>query len=321
MKKLTKKSLAQHDVTAVPRFANLNPFMRAAHVDDPEGLDIAMFGVPFDLGSSFRTGARHGPAQVREMSRLIRQVHYPTMVEPFKECRIADIGDAPVHPLDIDESMRSIGAFVAKVCAAGALPLAVGGDHTITLPILRAVAQNGPLALIQIDAHSDTIDEVMGKKIANGTPIRRAIEERLLDPKRIVQLGLRGTLFASNDLVWAIDQGIRIIDMDEFQDGGIRHVLEVILEVVKDHPTYLTLDIDALDPAYAPGAGGLEIGGLTSREVQVLLRGLKGISLVGADLTEVSPPLDPSGMTAMLASQLMFEQLCLLVESVKIRKD
>jgi guanidinopropionase len=295
----------------------MNPFMRATYQEDPEGLDIAMLGVPFDLGSSFRTGARHGPAQVREMSRMIRQVHYPSMLAPFKECSIADIGDAPVNPLDIDESLRSIEAFIARVHAVDALPLAVGGDHTVTLPILRAIAKGGPLALIQIDAHSDTIDEMMGKRYANGTPIRRAIEERLLDPKRVVQVGLRGTLFQANDLDWARSQGIHIIDMDDFCEMGMAQTLKVMADVVGDHPVYLTFDIDVLDPACAPGAGGLEIGGLTSREAQALLRGLSGLHFVGADINEVSPPLDPSGITAVVGSQLMFEQLCLLVESVK----
>jgi len=315
-----KKAREQSDVTVVPRFANINPFMRASYQEDPQGLDVAMLGVPFDLGSSFRTGARHGPAQVREMSRMVRQVHYPSMLEPFREYSIADIGDAPVNPLDIEESLRSIEAFVARVHAVGALPLAVGGDHTITLPILRAIAKDGPLALIQIDAHSDTIDEMMGKRYANGTPVRRAIEERLLDPKRVVQVGLRGSLFKADDLDWARSEGIRIIDMDEFCEMGMTQTLKVITDVAGDRSVYLTFDIDVLDPAYAPGAGGLEIGGLTAREAQVLLRGLKGLHFVGADINEVSPPLDPSGITATVASQLMFEQLCLLVEAVKAGK-
>ena len=314
---MVDKAPEQSDVVRVPRFANINPFMRATYQEDPSGLDVAMLGVPFDLGSSFRAGARHGPAQVREMSRMIRQVHYPSMLEPFKACRIADVGDAPVNPLDLDESLASIETFVARIHAAGALPLAVGGDHTITLPILRAIAKDGPLALIQIDAHSDTLDEMMGKKYANGTPIRRAIEEGSLDPNRVVQVGLRGSLFQASDLSWAKDVGIRIIDMEEVCEMGLPKTIEEMRDVVQDNPVYLTFDIDAIDPAYAPGAGGLEPGGFTSREAQTLLRGLSGLHLVGADLNEVSPPLDPTGNTAMLASQLLFEQLCLLVESIR----
>jgi len=217
---MDKKNYQQHDVSKVPRFANLNPFMRATYQEDPAGLDIAMAGVPFDLGSSFRIGSRHGPAQMREMSRMIRQVHYPSMLEPFNNTRIADVGDAPVNSLDLQESLASIETFFKRIHKTGALPLAAGGDHTITLPILRAIAKERPLALIQIDAHSDTIDEMLGKKYANGTPIRRAIEEGLIDPEKTVQVGIRGTLFRADDLDWAKAQGITIIDMDDFMEMG-----------------------------------------------------------------------------------------------------
>jgi guanidinopropionase len=314
---MAEKEYKQKDVTTFPRFANINPFMRATYQEDPQGLDIAMAGVPFDLGSSFRIGSRHGPAQIREMSRMIRQVHYPSMVEPFKQQRIADVGDAPVNSLDIQESLQSIEAFFQTIHAAGALPLAAGGDHTITLPILRAIAKEHPLSLIQIDAHSDTIDEMLGKKYANGTPIRRAVEEGLLDPKRTVQVGIRGTLFKSNDLDWAEAQGIKMIAMDEFLEMGMSDTIEVVRKIVGDSPTYLSFDIDSLDPAYAPGAGGLEPGGLTSREALQLLRGLKGLHFVGADVNEVCPPLDLSGNTALVACHVMFEELCLLVESLR----
>jgi guanidinopropionase len=317
---MNKKDFRQYDVNTVPRFANLNPFMRANYQENPDGLDIAMVGVPFDLGSSFRIGSRHGPAQMREMSRMIRQVHYPSMLEPFERFRIADVGDAPVNSLDIEESLEGIEAFFQKIHTAGALTLAAGGDHTITLPILRAIARDHPLSLVQFDAHSDTIDTMLGKKFANGTPIRRAIEEGLLDPKSIVQIGLRGTLFKADDLDWAKEQGIEIIDMDDFFEMGLSRVIDKIHEVVGDNLTYLTFDIDSLDPAFAPGAGGLEPGGLTVREAQLLLRGLKGIRFTGADINEVCPPLDPSGNTALVACHLMFEQLCLLVES-SAKKD
>jgi guanidinopropionase len=192
---MSKKDLRQHDFSTVSRFANLNPFMRATYQEDPDGLDIAMVGVPFDLWSSVRIGSRHGPAQMREMSRMIRQVHYPILLEPFEKCRIADVGDSPVNSLDIEESLEGIEAFFRKIHVSGAFPLAAGGDHTITLPILRAIAREHPLSLVQIDAHSDTIDTMLGKKYANGTPFRRAVEEGLLDPERIVQIGLRGTLY------------------------------------------------------------------------------------------------------------------------------
>ena len=313
---MNQPGLEQKDVNAVPRFANINPFMRASYKESAHGLDIAMFGVPFDLGSSNRTGARHGPAQMREMSRLIRQIHYPSMIDPFNDYRIADIGDAPINSLSIPESLERIENFVQQIVDAGALPLAAGGDHTISLPILRAVAKKAPLSLIQIDAHSDTLDLMLGQKYANGTPFRRAIEEGLIIPKRMIQVGIRGTLFKADEIDWAIQQGVHIINMDDFYEMGMNGVIEKIRQVVGKSATYLTFDIDSVDPAFAPATGGLEPGGLTSREAQVLLRGLSGINFVGADINEVSPPLDSSNITALLACNLMFEQLCLLTESL-----
>jgi len=308
--------LDQFDVNQVPRFANINPFMRATYQESSEGLDIAMFGVPFDLGSSFRIGSRHAPAQMREMSRLIKHVHYPSMQEPFSECRIADIGDAPVNSLDIPASLKLIENFVKKVFNNNVLPLAAGGDHTITLPILRAIAREKPVSLIQVDAHADTLDLMLGKKFANGTPIRRAIEEGLVDPERTVQIGLRGTLFSKDDHDWAREQGITQINMDDFERLGREGVENEIKRVVGNEDTYLTFDMDVLDPAYAPGVGGLEPGGISVRDAQLLLRSLDNIKLIGADINEVSPPYDPSGNTALVACYIMFEILCLLTQSL-----
>lgn len=307
--------LRQADVTAVPRFADVATFMRAEYRDGPAGLDVAMFGVPFDLGSSFRTGARHGPAQIREMSRLIREVNYATRVAPFDLCRVGDIGDAPVNSLDLEASLTSIQSFVESVVAAGAMPLVAGGDHTISLPILRGLQADAPIALVQIDAHSDTQDAMLGKKYANGTPFRRAVEEGLLDPARIVQIGIRGTLFSADELDWAEAQGITMIDMDVFEALGAAGAAVKVRDIVGDTDCYLSIDIDALDPGVAPGTGGLEPGGLSVRDVQVLLRNLRGLHLLGADVVEVSPPLDATGATALVAANLMFEALCLLAES------
>ena len=307
--------LRQADVTAVPRFADVATFMRSQYRDSPADLDIAMFGVPFDLGSSFRTGARHGPAQIREMSRLIREVNYATRVAPFELCRIGDIGDAPVNSLNLEASLAGIQAFVDAIVSAGAKPLAAGGDHTISLPILRALRANTPLALVQIDAHSDTQDRMLGEKYANGTPVRRAVEEGLLDPKKTVQVGIRGTLFAADELDWAIEQGITIIDMDGIEALGAVGVARKVREIVADTDCYLSIDIDALDPSVAPGTGGLEPGGLSVRDAQVILRNLRELLLVGADVVEVSPPLDATGATALVAANLMFEALCLLGET------
>lgn len=314
-------NLKQPDVTTVPRFANVATFMRSQLRDTPAGLDIAMFGVPFDLGSSFRSGARHGPAQVREMSRLIREVNYSTKVAPFQICDIADIGDAPVNSLDLDASLRSIQEFVQTVLDADVRPLAVGGDHTISLPILRSIAANEALALIQVDAHSDTQDLMLGKKYANGTPFRRAIEEGLIDPQKTVQVGVRGTLFSVDELDWALTQGITIIDMDEFESIGAAGAAKKARRVVTGSNCYLSFDIDALDPGVAPGTGGLEPGGLSVRQAQVFLRELRGAPLVGADVVEISPPLDATGGTALVAANIMFEVLCLLAEYHGTRSD
>ena len=309
----------QHDPNRVPRFANVATILRAAQKADAAGLDIALAGVPFDLGSSFRSGARHGPAQVREMSRLIKQLNYSTKVAPFELCKIADVGDAPVNSLDIEASLESIQAFFEDIVANGAVPLAVGGDHTISLPVLRAMAKHGPVGLLQVDAHSDTMDKMLGKEYANGTPFRRAIEEGLIDPQRAVQIGIRGTLFEADEHAWAYEQGVTIISTDDFFELGVGNAIEKARAVLADKPVYLTFDMDVLDPAYAPGTGGLEIGGLTTRDAQLLLRGMYGLNFVGADITEIAPPLDPTGNTALVAANIMFEELCLLADCIQRR--
>ncbi len=251
---------------------------------------------------------------VNQICRLFSTHQTPDSI--ITHYRIADIGDAPINSLSIPESLERIENFVQQIVDAGALPLAAGGDHTISLPILRAVAKKAPLSLIQIDAHSDTLDLMLGQKYANGTPFRRAIEEGLIIPKRMIQVGIRGTLFKADEIDWAIQQGVHIVNMDDFYEMGMNGVIEKIRQVVGKSATYLTFDIDSVDPAFAPATGGLEPGGLTSREAQVLLRGLSGIHFVGADINEVSPPLDSSNITALLACNLMFEQLCLLTKSL-----
>ena len=308
------------DSKQFPRFASIATFMRSKHRESPQGLDIALIGVPFDLGSSSRAGSRHGPSQIRDMSRLYRQVHFTTKIAPFEVCRIADLGDAPLNPLDLMASLDMIHEFFARVVDAGTLPLSAGGDHTITLPILRAVASKGPIGVLQIDAHPDTNDEVFGHRYNNATPFRRAIEEELIDPKRYIIVGLRA-LYHANDLDWVEAQGATIVTIDDFCEMGIPRVTEKIRAVLGDRAAYLTFDIDGLDPAHAPGTGALEPGGLTTREALGILRGLFGLNFVGADLTEVAPPLDPSGRTAIIAANMMFEELCLLADAVVRRKS
>ncbi|HYF08096.1 MAG TPA: agmatinase [Acetobacteraceae bacterium] len=300
----------------VPRFAGPATFMRLPLRADATGLDIAIAGVPFDLGVTNRPGTRHGPRALREASCLMRRVHPVSHVAPYERCRVADVGDAPVNPANLDDSLSRIERFFRAIHAAGARPLAAGGDHLVSLPILRGIAAGRTLGLVHVDAHSDTNDSYFGgERLTHGTPFRRAIEEGLLDPRRIVQVGLRGSLYAADELAWAEAAGIRIIRIEEFEAMGPDAVAAEARRVVGSGPTYLTYDIDSLDPAFAPGTGTPEAGGLTTREAQRLLRGLAGLDLVGADLVEVSPPFDPQGVTAIAGATLMFEILCLMAVS------
>ena len=224
---------------------------------------------------------------------------------------MADCGDAPVNPVDLERSLEGIKAFFAQIVKARAVPLAIGGDHLCSLPILRAVANKGPVGMIHLDAHSDTIDTYFSEsKYTHGTPFRRAIEEGLLDPTRIVQIGIRGSTYSADERDWPLQQGIRMISIEEFEDLGIDAVIAEAVRVVGKRPTYISFDIDSLDPAYAPGTGTPEFGGFTSREVNRMLRGLRGVNLVGADVVEVSPPFDPSGATALAQTLLSSSFAC-----------
>jgi guanidinopropionase len=318
---MTNQRYEPIDSGITPRFAGHSTFMRLPVVSDPREVDIAIVGVPWDGGTTNRPGPRHGPRQVREMSSLIKRVHSVTKISPYELCRVADLGDAPVNPIDLNRSLESIRTFFAQIVEAGAVPLAIGGDHLSSLPILRAVGKKRPLGMIHFDAHSDTVDAYFGGlKYTHGTPFRRAIEEGLLDPKRIVQTGIRGSTYSADERDWPLQQGIRIISIEEFEEMGVDAAIREARRVIGDGPTYLSFDIDAVDPAFAPGTGTPEFAGLTSREVNRLLRGLRNLDLVGADVVEVSPPFDPSGATALAAANIAFEILCLLAEAVAKRK-
>ena len=300
----------------MPRFADLATFMRLPHVDDPTLVDIALVGVPFDGGTTNRPGARHGPRQIREMSTLIRRVHHVSGIAPFNLCRCADLGDVPIDPLDLHKSLTAIEATFSDVHAAGAAPLAAGGDHLVTLPILRAIAAERPLGLVHFDAHSDTTDSYFGgNRYAHGTPFRRAIEEGLLDPERIIQIGIRSALHGADDLDWAYEQGIRIVTIEELYESGLDAVVEEARRVAGDGAIYVTFDVDGLDPVYAPGTGTPEVGGFTTLEAQLMVRGLRGLDIVGGDVVEVAPPYDPSGNTALVAATMMLEILCVLADA------
>jgi guanidinopropionase len=308
------------DSGIVPRFAGVPTFMRLPQAE-PEEVDIALIGIPFDGGTTNRAGARHGPRELRNQSSMVRRVHHVTGVSPFDLVRVADCGDVPTNPLDLDDSLDQIAKFYSRVRAAGAVPLSAGGDHLISLPILRGLASGQPLGMIHFDAHTDTYDSFFGTSRYNhGTPFRRAIEEGLLDPKRVVQIGLRGAISEASNYDYAREQGIRLIFIEEVEERGVAEVMAEARSIVGDAPIYVSFDIDVIDPSFAPGTGTPEIGGVTAREAQALVRQLRGLNIAGADLVEVSPPFDQGGMTALCGATIMFELLCILADSAHTRK-
>ena len=299
------------DAAVVPRFAGLPTFMRLPHQPDPAELDIALVGVPWDGGTTNRAGARHGPREIRNMSSFMRRVHPVSKIAPYDVCRVGDIGDSPVNPIDLKDSLKQIEGFFDSIVAAGTRPISAGGDHLVTLPILRAVARSAPVGLIQFDSHSDTNDHYFGDNpYTHGTPFRRAIEEGLIDPARSIQIGIRGSLYDATDLDYARGQGIRIITIEEYFDIGVAAVCAEIRRVAGDGRVYVTFDVDSLDPVYAPGTGTPEMGGFSTHEAQRMLRALEGLDICGADVVEVSPPFDPTGATALVGATVMFELLC-----------
>jgi guanidinopropionase len=289
--------------------------MRTQRHDVTSDLDIALVGVPFDIGVNYRAGARQGPSAVREASRLIRRVHSTSGIAPYDLCNVADVGDAPVNPIDLGRSISMIEAFFAQIHAAGATPLSIGGDHTVPLPILRALAKDQPVGIFHIDSHADTLDTLADTRINHATTFRRGVEEGLIDPKRTIQIGLRGSRFSPDDIKWGQDAGFTCITFDEYEAMGRDAVVRKIQSVLGKGPTYMTIDIDGIDPAWAPGTGVPEIGGLTPRDVQVMIRSLQGMHLVGGDICEVAPCFDPTGITAVTAANLMWEMLCVLADS------
>lgn len=325
MSEIENKRFSPPSSASVPRFSGIATFMRLPHYPprDAQGTDIGIFGIPWDGGTTNRAGARHGPRQIRDASTLMRAVHPVLKISPFKQANCADLGDAPVNPLQIEETLHGIEEFVDSLVNQGIMPLAAGGDHLASLPILRSLAKkHGPLGMVHFDAHTDTWDRYFGDcKYTHGTPFRRAIEEGVLEPKRTVQIGIRGGLYSESDDDWGLAQGIRVIRIEEFNALGVAKIMEIAREVVGDLPTYISFDVDCLDPVFAPGTGTPEIGGLTTVEAQQAIRDLRGMNLAGADLVEVSPPFDPSGATALVGATLMWELLCLMSEAVSCKKD
>lgn len=297
---------------AQPRYVGIPTFFRAPHTQDLSAVDIGLIGVPFDGGVTNRPGARHGPREVRNQSSLLRPINTATGAQPFGDLRIRDLGDCWIEdPYSLAGALSEIEAFYRQVVAAGVTPVTVGGDHSIAWPILRAVAAGGPVGMVHIDAHGDTGDDYMGSRIHHGTPFRRAVEDGLLDPTRVIQIGLRGTSTVPGSL-WEFSDssGMRVMPMDELHDRGWRWAVEEARRVVGAGPCYLSFDIDSLDPAWAPGTGTPEAGGLSMIEAQRIVRGLMGLDIVGADVVEVSPPFDVGGLTAFHGASMLFEILC-----------
>jgi len=286
--------------------------MRLPIETDPSKIDVALFGVPFDSTVTYRPGARFGPRDIRVQSALIRPYNPELRIDPFSKLKVADIGDVETNPLSVDETIASIFKFVDTLCSHNVVPIAIGGDHTITLPILRAMKKkHGPVAVIHFDAHTDTWDDHYGVKLSHGTWLRRAMEEGLVQGDKTFQIGLRGQLFTPNDFDFAISQGFHQITSEEIKKRGVEYLVEQ-LEPLGGSPVYVSLDIDWIDPAFAPGTGVPQVGGPDSYEALQAIRGLKGLNIVGADVVEVCPAYDSGNITSVLAANLLYEILCVL---------
>ncbi|MEO0748609.1 MAG: agmatinase [Pseudomonadota bacterium] len=301
----------------LPRFAGVPTFMRLPHV--PPGherfddVQIGLIGVPWDSGTTNRPGPRHGPRQLRDASTMMRGQHAVSGMRPFEAARCADLGDVGPNPADIEDSMARITSFYDQVIDAGIMPLTAGGDHLSSLPVLRSVAKNGPVGMIHFDSHTDLFHSYFGGTMyTHGTPFRRAVEEGLLDPKRVVQIGIRGTMYDTEDRDFAAAEGIRLILIEEFFARGVEDMMAEAREIAGTGPTYISYDIDFVDPTFAPGTGTPEVGGPNSFQALQVVRELKGVNIVGADMVEVSPPFDASGGTAFLGVSIMYELLCVM---------
>jgi guanidinobutyrase len=297
----------------MPRFGGIATFMRLPLITDLSQLDVAVVGVPFDIGTSNRPGARFGPRGIRSESVLLRPYNMATRAAPFDHLRIADTGDVATNPYNLLDSVDRIETHFDRLMAAKLTTLTMGGDHTIVLPILRSLAKrHGPVGLIHIDAHTDINDTMFGERIAHGTPFRRAMEEGLLDPLRVTQIGVRGTGYAADDFDWSRDQGFTVVQAEECWGQSLVPLMEQVRARVAEGPVYLSFDIDGLDPSFAPGTGTPEIGGLTIWQALEIIRGCRGLNLVGGDLVEVAPAYDTTGNTSLVAANLLYEMLCVL---------
>ena len=309
-----------NDPQAQPRHTGIASFFRTLIAGHPGDADIALIGVPFDGGVTHRSGARHGPRAVRDQSTLLRRINAVTGVAPFAAARVRDLGDCWLEfPYELGGALDEIAAYYHEIHTAGAVPVSVGGDHSISLPILRGIASHRPVGMVHIDAHCDTGDDYMGSRFHHGAPFRRAVEEGLIDPRRVIQIGIRGTTNDPDMWGFSNSSGMRVLGIDEFADQGWAFAAAEAHRVVGDGPAYLTFDIDSLDPAEAPGTGTPEAGGMTAREALRLLRALRGIDFIGGDLVEVAPSFDPGTITAFNGASVLFEILCLVEEAWRKR--
>lgn len=310
MEKILHQPLGGNEM---PRFGGIASMLRLPHLASPQGLDAAFIGIPLDIGTSLRSGTRFGPRQLRSESVMIRPYNMATGAAPFDSLSVADLGDVAINTFNLLDTVRLIEAHYDQVLEHGVIPLTLGGDHTLTLPILRAMKKKyGKIGLVHVDAHADVNEHMFGEKIAHGTTFRRAVEEGLLDCDRVVQIGLRAQGYAADDFDWCREQGFRVVQAEECWHRSLTPLMAEVRERVGGGPVYLSYDIDSIDPAWAPGTGTPEIGGLTTIQALEIIRGCRGLELVGCDLVEVSPPYDTTGNTALLGANLLYEMLCVL---------
>ena len=297
----------------MPRFGGIATMMRLPYQNTAENLDVCFVGVPLDTGTSNRSGTRFGPRQIRSESCLLRPYNMATRAAPFDSFQVADIGDVAINTFNLQKTINIIEQAYDEIVQADCKPLTLGGDHTIPLPILRALTKkHGPVGVVHIDAHADVNDAMFGEPVAHGTPFRRAIEEGLIEPKRMVQIGLRATGYAADDFDWPRSQGVRVVQAEECWYKSLNPLMVEVRDQLGKGPVYITFDIDGLDPAYAPGTGTPEIGGLSVHQGLEIIRGCRGLDVIGGELVEVSPPYDTTGNTALIGASLLYEMLCIL---------
>lgn len=308
----SKDIVGQVNGLEVPRYGGLSTFARLPRREEVATYDVAIVGVPFDAGVTYRPGARFGPAHIRQSSRLLRPYNPSLNVEPFRFQQVVDAGDISCNPFDIQEAIAQIELGALAMMGGGQRLVTIGGDHTISLPLLRAVNKvHGPVALVHFDAHLDTWPTYFGAPYTHGTPFRRAGEEGLFVPGRSAHVGIRGSLYGTNDLGDDADLGFQMINCLEVDRVGVPAIIDRLREQVGDLPTYLSIDIDVLDPAFAPGTGTPETAGLSSRELVAIVRGFAGANVVGGDVVEVSPPYDHAEITGIVAANLVYEYVSL----------